>query len=111
MVLAALRADELGKTVARHRVGHYSAARMLLENNRGDERDERVAVDRLTLASDDGRAVDIGIEYHAKVGIAAFHSLAHRSHSLRIFRVGNMVGETSVGLKELAALGVGAKRT
>ena len=41
--------------------------------------------------------------------IAVSHGTAHGSHCLGILRIGYVIGETSVGIEELAALGVGSQ--
>lgn len=82
---------------------------MLLEYHRSYKRYERIAVYRLAIAAYYGRAVNVGVEYNSEVGIAVSHGMAHRSHCLIILRIGYMIGEPSVRIEELTALGVGSQ--
>ena len=111
MVLATLAADIFCQSVRRYRVCNDGASRMLLQDYGRDERYERVAVYGFALTSDDGRAVNVGIENHAEVSIGGLHGIAYRSHSLSILRIGDMVGKVTVRLKKLAAFRIGSERT
>ena len=111
MMLATLRLDVVSQSVRRYGVGNNRTARMLFEYHGSDKCNERITIDRLSFVVDDSGAVNIGVKDYSQVGMALYHSLAHRSHSIGIFRIRNMVREMSVGIKELAARGVGTKRT
>ena len=66
---------------------------MLLQEDRGNERDQTVAVDLFSAFCDRARPIDVGIEDDAEIGVMLFHRLAYRTHRLRVFGVGNVIGE------------------
>ncbi len=86
-------------------------ARVFAQEDRGNERDQAVAVDLFAVGSDRSRTVDVGIEDDAEVGFVFFHRLAHRAHRLLVFGVGDMVGERAVRFEELRTFCVRAQRS
>ena len=108
-MLAAPFHDELGKTRGSDGVGHDGEARLLIQQNSGNQGDQAVAVDFPARAVHDGGPVAVRIEDDAQVGSRFHHGGADGLHGLLVFGVGDMVGEHAVRFQELAALHPGAQ--
>ena len=107
---AAVGRDELRKPRGRDGVSHDGRAGVLAQQDRGDERDEAVAVELLAVCEHRPGAVHVGIKDDAEIGMAFEHRRADAVHRLRQLGVRHMVGEMPVGVEIAAAGCVRAER-
>ena len=110
VVYAAVRADELGQSVARHGIGDNVCARPFAEQNRRNEGDETVAVDLFSVRRDGARTVYVRVEDDPEISVVAADRLADGAHRLFVFGIGNMVGKISVRVEKLRTRRVRAER-
>ena len=107
---AAPLGDELRQSGGGDRVGDDGLAGLFVEQNRRDQRDQAVAVDRAAVFIHDGGAVAVRVEDHAQIGAGFLDGLGDGGHGVLVLGVGNVVGEMAVRIEELAALGLRAQR-
>ena len=101
MMHAAVRRNEGGEPVARHGIGDDVGAGLLLEQDGGNESDETVAVDLLTLRRNGARTIDVGIEDDAEIGAIGFHGRTDGLHRRLVLGIGDVIGKAPVRLQKL----------
>lgn len=72
--------------------------------------DELVTIYGTSLVVDNGDTIDVGVEDYAHVGTCQEDGCRNGAHGLVVFRIGDVIRESSIGCKELAACGVGTER-
>jgi len=102
--------DELGQAGGGDGVGDDGGAGMLPQQDDRQHGDDAVAVEFAAVGQHGAGAVYVGVKDNAQVGLVGFHSTGDGFHGGAVLGVGDVVGEGTVGVQELAALGVGAQR-
>ena len=102
--------NESLELVGRHGVGHDDRVRMSRREDRGHERDERIAVDLGSVRKDGCAAVAVAVKDDAEVRVGRKNGFADGCHRVFIFRIRDMVREMAVRLKIAAPGDVRAER-
>mmetsp|Transcript_8758 Transcript_8758/g.36695 ORF Transcript_8758/g.36695 Transcript_8758/m.36695 type:complete len:391 (-) Transcript_8758:423-1595(-) len=109
-VLPPPRLDERREPVRGDRVRHDGRPGVLREHDRGQKRDQAVAIKRDAGAVNHRAAVDVRVKDDAEVGAARLRRARRARHRLGVLGVGRVVRERPVRVQELRAVDVRAER-
>ena len=86
------------QSVARYGIGNYGSAALFARHHICSKRYKAVAVNFLAVSPNASRAVNVGVENNAEVGVIILNRRAYALHSVLVFGVGYVVREHSVRL-------------